>query len=96
MIAACEGADAGGQSCLRPYHAALAIRATSGARAIRLVRSSAAGRFRVALAPGRYTIEPLTPRLALRATTQMVTVISHHYTRVTIVWAGGIHPTIRP
>jgi hypothetical protein len=90
VIAACGGVDAGGQSCRR--HAAIATSSPSGSRAIRLVGSSAAGRFRVALASGRTTIEPLTSRQQLRETTQTVTVVSHRYTRVIIVWAGGVHP----
>jgi len=73
-----------GHPCVRPYQATIAIRSGPTSRLAARVRSSATGRFTVALAPGRYLVVPQTGRPYPRSPPQTATVHPHRYTSVLI------------
>jgi hypothetical protein len=79
-----------GQVCVRPYSATIAIRSYGTGRLITRVRSNAAGRFRVALRPGRYVLQPARGHPYPRSSALTVTVRKHHFTNVTITYDSGI------
>jgi hypothetical protein len=88
---ACPIAGAG-QTCFRPYKATIVIRAAGSGRLVAKVRSSAAGRFRIALAPGKYRLIPQMGRPYPRASAQTAAVHSHRYTSVVIYYNEGLRP----
>jgi hypothetical protein len=88
---ACPVAGAG-QTCFQPYKATIAIRAAVTGRLVATVRSSANGRFRFALVPGKYRLIPQTARPYPRASAQTATVHSHRYTSVVIYYNERLHP----
>jgi hypothetical protein len=79
-----------GQVCTRPYQATLRIERASGGAAVATLRSSVAGRFRVALAPGRYVIVPEVRRPYPTARPVDVTVHAHRYAKVNVNYDSGI------
>jgi hypothetical protein len=79
-----------GQTCVRPYQATITIRNEGTGKLVARVRSSANGRFRVALAPGTYLLVQHTGRPYPRSSPQTATVRSHRYTRVVISYDSGI------
>lgn len=79
-----------GHPCVRPYQATIAIRRGPTSRLAATIRSSATGRFTVALAPGRYLLVPQTGRLYPRSPPQTATVRPHRYTSVLISYDTGI------
>ena len=88
---ACPVAGAG-QTCFRPYKATIVIRAAGSGRLVAKVRSSANGRFRIALAPAKYRLIPQTGRPYPRASAQTATVRRHRYTSVVFYYAEGPRP----
>jgi hypothetical protein len=54
------------------------------------VHSSATGHFRIALAPGRYLLQPQNGHPYPRSSPQLVSVRSHRYTSVQINYDSGI------
>lgn len=79
-----------GQTCVRPYRATIVVRSEPAGRLVARARSSADGRFTVALVPGRYVLVPQPGRPYPRSSPQTVTVRSHRYTRVLISYDTGI------
>lgn len=79
-----------GQTCLRPYQATITIRNEGTGRLVVRARSSANGRFRIALAPGTYLLVPQTGRPYPRSSPQTTIVHSHRYTSVAISYDSGI------
>lgn len=79
-----------GQPCVRPYRVKIAIRSQPTSRLAATVRSSANGRFTVALAPGRYLLVPQTGRPYPRSSPQAATVRPNRYTSVVISYDTGI------
>jgi hypothetical protein len=78
-----------GEACPdRPFTARLLVRPVQGASP-REVRADAQGRFRVALPPGVYIIEPEPEGIAM-APHQEVTVAAGAWTAVTISYDSGI------
>ncbi len=88
---ACPIAGAG-QTCFRPYKATIAIRTAGSGRLVAKVRSSANGRFRIALVPGKYRLIPQTGRPYPRASAQTATVRRDRYTSVVVYYNEGLHP----
>jgi hypothetical protein len=80
------------QQCFRPYRATIAIRTAGSGSLVAKVRSSANGRFRVTLVPGKYRLIPQTGRPYPRASAQTATVHTSRYTSVVIYYNGGLHP----
>jgi hypothetical protein len=76
----------------RPYAARVLIRGLSDGRVVSTVHSSSTGRFRVDLAPGTYTLVPLSPRPGVPpvASAVPVTVVAHRHRAVTIQYDTGI------
>lgn len=79
-----------GQACVRPYQATITIRRKPNDRVVTGVRSSPGGGFRIALAPGTYSLVPQTGDPYPRASPQTVAVRVHRYTHVTISYDSGI------
>lgn len=77
-------------ACVRPYRVTIAIRRQPTSRLAATVRTSANGRFTVALAPGRYLLVPQTGRPYPRSSPQTATVSPNHYTSVVISYDTGI------
>lgn len=72
----------------QPYQATVDVLDASG-KQVAQFQSDAQGRFKVALAPGVYTIRPQRAGIA-RAPQQDVTVIAGQFTPVEIVYDSGI------
>ena len=79
-----------GQTCVRPYQATIVSRSAATNRFVARVRSSASGRFRIALVPGSYVLVPQSGRPFPRAAQRTVTVPSHRYANVVISYDTGI------
>ena len=79
-----------GKICERPYRARITIRRETPPTLVARVRSSAQGRFRVALAPGTYLLLPQNRRPYPRSSPEMATVFGHRYTPVLITYDSGI------
>jgi hypothetical protein len=81
------------QCAPRPLAARLRIRRAHSSRKGWVIRSGSDGRFRITLAPGRYTVTPLPepgrayPRPGPSKT---VTVHPRHYAHVTVTYDTGI------
>ncbi len=73
----------------RPYQAAFSVLDPSGAQ-VAVARSDAAGKFRVELPPGSYTLRPLVSGRFPHASDQPVTVESGRMARVIIRFDSGI------
>ncbi|HEV3127928.1 MAG TPA: carboxypeptidase-like regulatory domain-containing protein [Solirubrobacteraceae bacterium] len=81
------------QCAPRPLAAPLRVRRADGSGSGRVVHSSADGRFRVPLVPGRYTIVPLAPNgspFPRPPRPITLTVRAGRYSRVTITYDTGI------
>ena len=79
-----------GETCVRPYRATIVIRRETTHRLVARVRSSAQGRFRIALSPGTYLLVPQNGSPYPRSSPQLATVRRHHYTHVVISYDSGI------
>lgn len=79
-----------GKVCERPYRATITIRREPRRTLVARVQSSAEGRFRIPLAPGRYLLLPHNGRAYPRSAPQIATVHSHRYTAVLISYDSGI------
>lgn len=79
-----------GQTCVRPYKATITIRSEATGKLVARVRSSAKGRFRIALAPGNYRLMPQTARPYPTTPPVAATVHRHRYTSVVISYDSGI------
>ncbi len=77
-------------ACVRPYRLTIAIRRQPTNRLAATVRTSANGRFTVALAPGRYLLVPQSGRPYPRSSPQAATVSPNRYTSVVISYDTGI------
>jgi hypothetical protein len=73
----------------RPFQAEVTILDARGQSVDRFERDRD-GRFRVALAPGTYTLHPESPRTLPRASDQPVSVAPGQFTKVRIVYDSGI------
>jgi len=76
----------------RPFVAQVKVVNTSGRPVGNTIRSDAAGRFRVALAPGAYKLIPLNPRpnVPPAASPVSVKVVAGRYSIVTVRYDTGI------
>lgn len=85
-------ARAAGPPNERPYEAAVRVVRAGSDDVVATVRSGANGRFRVNLAPGRYTLIGETPANGLPpyAAPVEVTVVAHSFTAATISFDTGI------
>ncbi len=79
-----------GKTCERPYRTRITIRRETTHTLVARVHSSAQGRFRIALAPGRYLLLPQNRRPYPRSSRQVAMVRSHRYTAVLISYDSGI------
>jgi inhibitor of cysteine peptidase len=79
-----------GEPNSRPYSAVIGVRRISEGRIVAEVTSDAEGRFRIALVPGTYLLEPQQGRPLPRASTQEVTVVAGQFTHVRIDYDSGI------
>jgi hypothetical protein len=73
----------------RGYQGTVAVLDDKG-NTVTQFQSDANGRFRVALKPGTYTLQPRVRRPYPRSTTRTVTVTDGQFTRVTIAYDSGI------
>ncbi len=78
-----------GTEANKPYSAELTIRPTAGGRSLR-VTSGQDGRFRVALKPGTYVVEPRQGNPLPTAQPLTVHVKAHEFASVTIEYDSGI------
>jgi hypothetical protein len=78
-----------GQTCETAYRTTIEVLTARRHRLVKKVRSGSDGRFRVQLAPGRYTLTGAHSGLP-RATPVTVTVRAHRYAHVTIRFDTGI------
>jgi hypothetical protein len=78
-----------GQTCVRPYQGTVAVYTAAGKRRVKRFRSTTAGHFRVALAPGRYRLQGTHSGLP-RLQPVSVTVRPHRFTTITITFDTGI------
>jgi hypothetical protein len=83
----CPVEQAGGPPCQRPYSGEIVIR--QGDRTVTSVRSAADGTFRVALAPGTYTITSAGTGLPFVKAFD-VTVQPHAFATATVMFDSGI------
>jgi hypothetical protein len=74
-----------------PFETELRVR-TDGGEEVLTTRSGPDGRFQLALAPGRYLVEPVAPNPGAppQAAAVEVEVAPHEYTELTIVYDSGI------
>ncbi len=74
----------------RPF--AARIRVLRDGKVVATTRSGADGRFRVALAPGRYVLDPVDPDRGAPPTSSPlpVRVAAHRFTQVRLVFDSGI------
>jgi hypothetical protein len=79
-----------GKTCERPYGTSITIRLETTHRLVDRVRSSAQGRFRIALTPSTYLLQPESGHPYPRSSSQVATVHSHRYTAVLIRYDSGI------
>ena len=79
-----------GKICERPYRATITIRSDTKHRFVARVRSSATGRFRIALAPSTYLLVPQNGHPYPRSSPLLATVDNHHYTTVLVSYDSGI------
>jgi hypothetical protein len=79
-----------GRVCERAYQATITIRREPTHALVVRVRSSATGHFKIALAPGRYLVQPENGHPYPRSSRQIATVHSHRYTTVRISYDSGI------
>jgi hypothetical protein len=79
-----------GESCEHPYQATITILREPSRRRVATVRSSADGRFRIRLRPGRYELVPRNRSRYPSARPQEAVVHRHRYTRVVIEYRTGI------
>ncbi len=82
----------GGPPNERPYEAAVRIERAGSDDVVATARSGADGRFRVALAPGRYIVVGGTPGSFVPpiARPLEITVVAHRFTAVTLRFDTGI------
>jgi len=73
----------------RPYQATLSVLDARGREVLRF-QTDAAGEFRVALAPGSYTLVPETPGAFPHAPAQAFTVTAGRVTGLTVIYDSGI------
>jgi hypothetical protein len=78
-----------GQRCVRPYQASLTVYTAADHHRVKTFRSRRDGRFRVRLAPGRYSVEA-TRAGPPRSQPLVVNVHRHRFTHVTISFDSGI------
>jgi len=71
-----------------PYQATVTVLDGQG-HTVTTVTSDAQGNFRLALAPGTYTLRPESPARYPRASTRSVVVTPRRFTRVDIVYDSG-------
>jgi hypothetical protein len=83
----CPVEQAGAPPCVRPYSGVIVI--SRGDKAVASVRSGADGRFRIALAPGAYTIGSTGTGLPFAKPLDVV-VRAHAFTNVTVMFDSGI------
>jgi hypothetical protein len=82
-----------GQDCAdRPFRAAIRIHKAGQSNVVAVAHSGKEGRFRVALAPGRYVLVPVQPNGGAppRAGPVAVRVRAHAWTKVKITYDSGI------
>ncbi|OFW58666.1 MAG: hypothetical protein A2133_08075 [Actinobacteria bacterium RBG_16_64_13] len=79
-----------GEPDSKPYSASIRIRSVAEDRIVAVVTSDENGRFRIALVPGRYVLEPEQGDPLPRASTQEVTVVAGQLTHVRIDYDSGI------
>jgi hypothetical protein len=79
-----------GKVCEKPYQATITIRREPRDTLVARVRSSATGRFLIALLPGTYLLLPQNGHPYPRSTRQVAIVHSGHYTAVVITYDSGI------
>ena len=85
----CPGPQRIGEVCERPYPTRITVLDSQGA-VLTTVDTDEAGRFRVPLPPGTYTLRPRTTGVPPRAGEQTVTVDAGRYTHVRIDYDSGI------
>jgi hypothetical protein len=78
-----------GQSCVHGYRTTIVIFTAVAHRRVRVFRSGADGRFRVAIRPGRYSLEQAHAGLP-RLTPKRVTVPDRRFVSVTLRFDTGI------
>jgi hypothetical protein len=74
----------------RPYAATLRVARASDGKIIAETRSGADGTFRVALAPGRYVMQPVNGTPLPTAPSQDFTVIAGQFTTIRVDYDSGI------
>ena len=80
-----------GQPCPdQPYPATLTVLDEYGINRISRVVADSKGYFRVALAPGKYVLNPESPGILPRAAPVPVIVQANHFTRQDIAYDSGI------
>ena len=79
-----------GEPDSKPYSASINIRSIAADKVVANVTSDENGRFRIALVPGRYLLEPEQGNPLPRAPAQEVTVVQGQFTHVRIDYDSGI------
>ena len=79
-----------GRVCEKPYQATITIRREPTHKLVSRVQSSATGHFKIALAPGRYLLQPQNGHPYPRSSPLLATVHRHRYTSVQISYDSGI------
>jgi hypothetical protein len=74
----------------RPYSAVIRIKSVPEGKLVAETTSDENGRFRVALSPGRYLVEPEQGEPLPTASPQEVTVAEGEFTRVRVDYDSGI------
>ena len=85
----CPVVQAGTPCPDRPYEATIAVRDEAG-QPVTEFKSDAQGNFQVSLAPGTYTLAPLSPDGFTHAPEQVITVTAGAYALVTITYDSGL------
>ncbi len=74
----------------QPYQATVRIKTLDGKKVVAEFTSDKDGKFKVALAPGTYLVDPEVGRVYPRASTQEVVVVKNVFTHITIQYDSGI------
>jgi hypothetical protein len=73
----------------QPYQATITI-LDSGSNEVARIQSDTAGYFKLTLAPGTYTLHPISEKVLPHASDQQVTVIAGEYTQVNVMYDTGM------